>query len=264
MNGKSTAKQNNELKKQLTPENQQYYEEVRKHLESSVTKNEASLEEKLLKEILSAQKNRQSAQAAFGQSATELSKTLLAAATTQKTLSKFIFLFFLIFLQYNLFDHLLQPVIVLRFFNTVLPVILLIAAVLLGLAAVKCFASPKNRRKKYRLVVLAFACWVGSIISLLLDKQPLLTQQLIVSQQLFAGILLLITLGLLFMQFHFGMLPAGIYITTFFAVLEGCIFLNLINPIFSATGIRVLLWLVIIGLLIFSFLKITPSTKNKV
>jgi cation transport ATPase len=265
----SFIKQNNKLKEQLTPENRQYYEELNAHLEDGDTKTEADLAEKLnqlLKEILAAQKNHQSAQEALGQSPAELSKRLLTTepASTQKVLSKFIFLFFLIFLQYNLFNHLLQPVIVIRFFNTVLPIVLLIAAALLGLAAISVSFSSRNRKKQYSLIILTLACWLGSMISPLFDKQAALAQQQIVSHQLFAGILLLITIGLLVMQFYFRMISGGIYITTFFAVLEGCTLLQLINPILSATGIRILLWLVIFGILMFSVLKVAPSTKNKV
>jgi cation transport ATPase len=265
---KSFTKQNNKLKEQLSPENQQYYEELCAHLKGRDSKNADDLEEKLnqiLNKILAAQKKQQSAQEALGQSPAALSKRLLMEkpALIQKSVSKFIFLFFLIFLQYNLFDHLLQPVIVIRFFNTVLPIVLLITATFLGLAAASASFSSRNRKKQYSLVILTLACWLGSIFSPLFDKQPLLAQQQIVSQQLFAGILLLITIALLVMQFHFKMSSGGIYITTFFAVLEGCILLQLINPILSATGIRILLWLVSFIILMFNFWKIAPI-KNKI
>ncbi|MBO0441762.1 hypothetical protein [Candidatus Enterococcus ikei] len=246
-------KQNNELRKQLNPENKKYYEDILVYIRVNLNKEERQTEEillEILQDILDAQKNGTSAQAFFGKNPKEISDSILAELPndSEKYWSKFLFVFFLILLQYNLFDLLLQPVVSINWFNTVLPVIFLVVTAILGLTSIKYSAFASDRKKSYFFTFLALFFWMVSILTPIIDrKMDGIVGYVLLSHQAFAAILFILSISLLIVQFRFKMNnAAGIYITTFFAVLEGAVLLGIVNPIFVSTGLRVILWVVII------------------
>lgn len=246
-------KQNNELRKQLNPENKKYYEDILVYIRVNLNKEEHQTEEvllEILQDILDAQKNGRLAQEFFGKNPKEISDSILAelANDSEKYWSKFLFVFFLILLQYNLFDLLLQPVVSINWFNTVLPVIFLVVTALLGLTSIKYSAFKSDRKKSYFFAFLALFLWLASILTPIIDKKMNgLVGYVLFSHQTFAAILFVLSIGLLVVQFRFKMNnAAGIYITTFFAVLEGAVLLGIVNPIFVSTGLLIILWVVII------------------
>ncbi|OJG52637.1 hypothetical protein RV06_GL000945 [Enterococcus haemoperoxidus] len=246
-------KQNNELRKQLNPENKKYYEDILVYIRLNLNKEEHQTEEVLLEilhDILDAQKNGSSAQDFFGKNPKEISDSILAELPndSEKYWSKFLFVFFLILLQYNLFDLLLQPVVSINWFNTVLPVILLIVTAIFGLTSIKYSAFTSDRKKSIFFAFLALFFWLVSILTPIVDKKMNgIVGYVLLSHQAFAAILFILSISLLVVQFRFKMNNAvGIYITTFFAVLEGAVLLGIVNPLFVSTGLQIILWLVII------------------
>ncbi|ALS02340.1 hypothetical protein ATZ33_13380 [Enterococcus silesiacus] len=262
MNIKDLIKQNNELRKQLNPENKKYYEEILVYIRVNMNKDEQKTEEillEILQDILDAQKNSTSAQAFFGKNPKEISDNILAELPndSEKYWSKFLFVFFLILLQYNLFDLLLQPVVSINWFNTVLPVILLVVTAILGLTSIKYSAFASDKKKSYFFAFLALFLWMASILTPIIDKKMNgIVGYILFSHQAFAAILFILSICLLIVQFRFKMNNAtGIYITTFFAVLEGTILLGIVNPVFVSTGLQIILWLVIVLVSILGVLR---------
>ncbi|WP_206911828.1 hypothetical protein IGL98_000045 [Enterococcus sp. DIV0840] len=246
-------KQNNELRKQLNSENKKYYEDILVYIRVNLNKEERQTEEillEILQDILDAQKNATSAQEFFGKNPKEISDSILAELPndSEKYWSKFLFVFFLILLQYNLFDLLLQPVVSINWFNTVMPVIFLIITAILGLNSIKYSAFTSDRKKSYFFAFLALFFWIASILMPIIDKKMNgIVGYILFSHQAFAAILFILSIFLLVVQFRFKMNnAAGIYITTFFAVLEGAVLLGIVNPIFVSTGLKIILWVVII------------------
>lgn len=252
MKSTDLIKQNNELRKQLNPENKKYYEDILVYIRVNLTKEEQTEEIllEILQAILDAQKDGVSAQAFFGKNPKEISDAILAELPneSEKYWSKLFFIFFLILLQYNLFDLLLQPIVAINWFNTFFPVILLMITAILGLFSVKYSAFAHDRKKCYLFAFLALLFWLGSILLPMIDRQMNgIVRYLLFSHQAFAAILFILSISLLVLQFRFKMNnAAGIYITTFFAVLEGAVLINLINPVIASSGLQISLWVVII------------------
>lgn len=246
-------KQNNELRKQLTPENKKYYEDILVYIRVNLNKEEQQTEEillEILQDILDAQKKGTSAQVFFGKNPKEISDAILTElpSDSEKYWSKLFFIFFLILLQYTLFDLLLQPVVAINWFNTLFPVILLMVTAILGLFSIKYSTFASDRKKCYLFAFLALLFWMGSILLPIIDRQMNgLVGYLLFSHQAFAAFLFILSISLLVLQFRFKMNnAAGIYITTFFAVLEGAVLINLINPVIASSGLQIVLWVVII------------------
>ena len=247
------VKHTNELRKQLNPENKKYYEGILVYIRVNLNKEEHQTEEillEILQDILDAQKNGRSAQEFFGKNPKQISDSILAELTknSEKYWSKFLFVFFLILLQYNLFDILLHPVVSINWFNTVLPVIFLIITAIFGLTSIKYSVFTSDRKKSYFFAFLALLFWMASILMPIMDKKMNgIVGYVLFSHQAFAAILFILSICLLIVQFRFKMNnAAGIYITTFFAVLEGAVLLGIVNPIFVSTGLQIILWVVII------------------
>lgn len=262
-------KQNNELRKQLNPENKKYYEDILVYIRSNLNKEEQQTEEillEILQDILDAQKNGTSAQGFFGKNPKEISDKILAELPndSEKYWSKFLFVFFLILLQYNLFDLLLQPVVFVNWFNTLLPVILLLITAILGLTSIKYSAFTSDRKKKHFFAFLALFFWMTSILIPIIDKKLNgIVGYVVFSHQAFAAILFILSITLLIVQFRFKMNNAvGIYITTFFAVLEGAVLIGLVNPIIASTGLQVILWVVIALMSILGVVKDNQTFKK--
>lgn len=246
-------KQNNELKNQLNPENKKYYEAILVYMRIDMNNKDHQTEKVLLEilhDILNAQKNGTSAQEFFGKSPKEMSDRILSERPkdSEKYWSKFLFVFFLILLQYNLFDLLLQPVVSINWFNTVLPIIFLAITTIFGLTSIKYSAFTNGRQKSYFFAFLALFFWIASILTPIIDKKMNgVVGYILLSHQAFAAFLFILSASLLIVQYRFKMNNAtGIYITTFFAVLEGTILLGIVNPIAVSTGLLVILWVVII------------------
>lgn len=234
MNAKELVEQNNQLRKQLNPENKKYYEEILVYIRVNMNKKEKQTEEILLdilQDILDAQKNGTSAHVFFGKNPKEISDAILAELPNNsgKDLMKFVLMVFILLLQFNLFTLLLEPVIVVSFFKTGLPIVLLALAIVFILAAVKY--SSFSKKASYSFALSAFICWVATFLVPVIDnKMNGIGKTVILSHQLFAFILLIFS----------GTILVGYYLektsfldavpTVILAVFELTILIGLVNP----------------------------------
>ncbi|WP_339288736.1 DUF1129 family protein [Ureibacillus sp. FSL K6-0786] len=72
---KELIRQNNEKRKQLTPENQQYYENLLVYIRANLSRNERATEEvllEMLEHLLEAQKEGKTASEVFGKNPKDL------------------------------------------------------------------------------------------------------------------------------------------------------------------------------------------------
>lgn len=104
MNAKELVEQNNQLRKQLNPENKKYYEEILVYIRVNMNKKEKQTEEILLdilQDILDAQKNGTSAHVFFGKNPKEISDAILAELPNNsgKDLMKFVLM--VLFCSFN-------------------------------------------------------------------------------------------------------------------------------------------------------------------
>ncbi|MBO0467884.1 DUF1129 family protein [Enterococcus plantarum] len=234
MNTEELVEQNNQLRKQLNPENKTYYEEILVYIRVNINKKEKQTEElllEMLQDILNAQKNGTSAQVFFGKNPKEISDAILAELpnNSSKDLIKFVMMVFILLLQFNLFTLLLEPVIAVSLFKTGLPILLLALAIIFILASVKY--SLFSKKVSYSFALSAFMCWLATFLVPIIDnKMNGIGKTVILSHQLFALILLLLS----------GIILVGYYLeksssletipTVILAVLAFTIFIGLVNP----------------------------------
>lgn len=240
MNTKDMIKQNNELRKQLTPENKKYYEEILVYIRVNINKEEQQTEEillEILQDILDAQKAGTSAQAFFGKNPKEISDHILAELPNNsgRSLIKFVLLIFVLLLQFNLFTILLEPVIVISFFKTGLPLLLSLASILFILAAIKY--NSFSKKTSYSFALLALICWLATFLIPIIDsKMNGLGKTIILSHQIFALILLILS-GIILVGYYlekssfFEIIP-----TVILAVLEFTVLIGLVNPATLSLG----------------------------
>lgn len=240
MNTKEIIQQNNELRKQLHPENKKYYEEILLYIRVNVNKDEQQTEEillEILQDILDAQKNDTSAQEFFGKNPKEISDRILAELphSARTDLIKFVLMIFILLLQFNLFNLLLEPVIAISLFKTGLPILLLGLAIVFILAAVKY--SGVSKKASYSFALLAFVCWLASFLIPIFDNMMNgIGKTIILSHQTFALILLVLS----------GIILIGYYLekssfleaipTVILTILEFTILLGLVNPATLSLG----------------------------
>lgn len=234
MKNSEIIKKNQLLQKQLNEANKHYYEEVLAYLRFTLKKNHPQYEVVLLKflhDLLEAQKKACSAEEFFGKKPQELGATLITRLQkeSKKNQLKLFTMVFLILLQVNLIDTLMEPVVTVSLFKTGLPILLLAGALYLLVCSLK---SSSFKQKKYFYGFLALLCWIGAvIIPIINDKMNGIGQVTIVSHQFFALILLLFSSVILIKHYHSRSSFSEFFPSIIFILLELSVLLRIIDPL---------------------------------
>jgi hypothetical protein len=249
-------KENNRLRKQLTAENKKYYEELLISIRLNGQKQEHTVEKTLLRilqDMIDAQTNGHSAQEFFDKTPNELSDDILAGLPRNSKMNniKSISFVFILLLQFNLFNILLEPVVALSLFKTALPLGLILAVILLLLLSLK--RSSFSKKTSYLFAFFAFICWLATLLIPVIDTAVGgIGKTFILSHQTFALILLVLS-GIILLNSYLKKhslvetLP-----TIILAVLEIMVLSGLVNPAFLSDGSRLLfstmVLLIVVGL----------------
>ncbi|MHC5228432.1 hypothetical protein ACYSNW_09165 [Enterococcus sp. LJL99] len=246
------------LTKELNPENTHYYEELAESIISqskldSTQKKQLLLE--ILQEMIQLQNEGSTIKNSFDDepriSAEHLLNGFLMRQKKKATITRFLFLLFISFVQYGLFNTLIEPVITISLFKTGVPIILLILATFFLFKTFKTGLSFKKIHGKQLLFpLLTGLCWLGFVLIPLIDtKINGFNVNGILSHQTLALFLFIFSSICLFVQIQQKISYTLIGITIFFMVFDVFVFIGTIQPIYlpttSKTMVSLLLLLII-------------------
>lgn len=255
------------LAKQLSPENRQYYEKIVHSINNqnqldTTKKNQLLLE--ILQEMSQIQTEGNEIETVFGTDSKVAAEQLLnefSIRQEKKTrIARFLFILFISFVQYGLFNTLVEPVITISLFKTGIPIVLLILATFFLFKTFKIGLSFKSFQSKQLLFpLLTGICWLGFVLIPMIDtKLNGFNAKEILSHQTFAAFLFIFSGFCLLFQMKQKMSYTLIGITIFFMVFDLFVFIGTIQPIYLPTTSKT-----IVSLLLLLIISIGPFLEQK-
>lgn len=246
------------LTRQLNTENAQYYEalvhsiNVQSKLDT-IKKEQLLLE--ILQEIVQLQNDGHDVETLFEGDPKVTSEYLLNEFSKrqqkQAAITRFLFLIFISFIQYGLFNALLEPVITISLFKTGIPIILLVLATFFLFKTFKTGLSfTASKSKQLLFPLLTIFCWLGFVLVPMIDmKLNGYNMNGLLSHQTFAIFLVIFSGICLMFQLKQKMSYTLIGVTIFFIVFDLFVLFGLIQPIYllttSKTTVSLILLLII-------------------
>lgn len=255
------------LTKQLSTENTQYYEKIILSINSqnkldTTQKDQLLLE--ILREIIQIQTEGKEIETVFGANSNMTAEQLLhefSIRQEKKTrIARFLFLLFISFVQYGLFNTLVEPVITISLFKTGLPILLLILATFFLFKTFKTGLSFKSFESKQLLFpLLTGICWLGFVLLPMIDtKLNGFNAKEILSHQTFAVFLFIFSSLCLLFQMKQKISYTLTGITIFFMIFDLFVFTGTIQPIYLPTTSKT-----IVSLLLLLIISIGPFFEQK-
>lgn len=265
----NTSKRIDILTKQLTPENTCYYKELIHYIDAK-NKLDTSKEKQFLLEILQkiiqAQDEGKDIKSVFGNEPKVTSEHLLTEFSIRqektRTITHFLFLIFISFVQYELFNTLLEPILTIGLLGTAVPLLLLILATFFLFKTFKAGVPSKTattQNKQLLYPILTAICWLGFVLIPMIDtKLNGYTMNKTLSHQSFAVFLFIFSSICLLFQLQQKTNYTLIGITVFFIVFDIFVFIGTIQPIYIPSTSKT-----IVSLLLLLIISVGPFIEQK-
>ncbi len=245
MDKQELVKKNNEMREQLTTENEAYYSKILIYMRLNIKKNEQKTEEvliEILSDLLQAQKDGISAADYFGKDPQKLCEDILAELPDGPPAIRgrdYLGLGFLL-IQFFLFNQFFEKIIRVSFLNSVIPLILIALAILFLLVGVKNSSFVQDRNKGHIFIGAAIVCYFLSIISGMIESRiGLVGPQIFLSVEQFAVIYLIIIGICLLVNLKDSVLAVYNYLSVGFMIFAILTIFHVIDPqkMFAGAGL---------------------------